>query len=516
MANIYSEQGITQTPTARIGEMSTGSEARQAAKIFDSIEDNFQKKAEEHQRLATELYENGSNIAIHQGLEEISRNPKFATNPEAFAQEADKMAGKIFGEIQNPEIKQRVMMNYELTKNPYVNRAYNNMYKMQNEEQEAQANEKINGYFDNVSLSLGNLMNNNYSVDDFMKLKESIEGIDTILNEKDSRGFDLLTPSEKRMVENRKKTILQHAVINGINSTPFNERIDLVNRIANGEFEMINGIRESADGKEYLVGGLESYLKPESAQYIKAYATGLKDRYDKLKSTDKRNTGLSDRQAMERAKTQTIYDLELPKELKDISKIKDVDDRTFSYLAGRNRAISLYKNQDIDDKTFTKYMQESVTPLIKDIESTEGKYRNWLMPNGAYRDGVDVINTLNSMSKLSNEEKAYLYTNLYDAMTKDNIDVSSTDGSDKNRAKDIATKVKQEYLELKNANLVGTEINKVLLGNDVIEAYKPKKEPTIAKPKWKIWVRNDGKKYKVLPDKNGEYTNDSVFIRIGE
>ena len=92
MANIYSEQGITETPVAKIGEMSTGSEARQAAKIFDSIEDNLQKKAEEHQKLATELYENGSNIAIHNGLNEIMRNPKFATNPEAFAQEADKMA----------------------------------------------------------------------------------------------------------------------------------------------------------------------------------------------------------------------------------------------------------------------------------------------------------------------------------------------------------------------------------------------------------------------------------------
>ena len=46
MANIYSEQGITETPVAKIGEMSMGGEARQAAKMFDAIEDNLQKKAE--------------------------------------------------------------------------------------------------------------------------------------------------------------------------------------------------------------------------------------------------------------------------------------------------------------------------------------------------------------------------------------------------------------------------------------------------------------------------------------
>ena len=516
MANIYSEQGITQTPVATIGNMSTASEARQSAKMFDAIQDNFERKAKEHQALAEKLYENGSNIAITQGLNELSRNPKYATNPQAFAAEADKMAEKIYSQINDPNMKTEVAMNYELKKNPYINRAYDNMYKQQQQEQQFQTMQLIEEGLDSISLSFSNMMDNTYSVDDFMRLGESIKKVNEGLDAKDSRGFDLLSPSEKRAITERQNKILQRSVINGINRTPFSERVDLVNKIANGEFEIIKGFEDSANGREIFVGGLENYLKPESVQYIKAYATGLKDRYDKLKSTKSRNTGLSDREAMERASTQTIYDLELPKELKEIGKMKDVDDRTFSYLAGRNRAINLYKTHDIDSKTFTKYMQESVTPLIKDIESTEGKYHNWLMPNGAYRDGVDVINTLNSANKLSNEEKAYLYTNLYDAMAKDKIDVSSTDSSDKNRAKDIAMKLKQEYLELKNANLVGTEINRVLLGNDVIEAYKPNKEPKIAKPNWKIWVRNDGTRYKVLPDKNGEYTSDSVFIRLGE
>ena len=513
MADIYTEQGITQTPTVNIGEMSTGSDVRRASKIFDAIEEHAQQNAEKHQKLANTLYEGGSNLAIHQGLETLSNDPAYASNPQAFAKEADKMASKVYSDIQNPEIKANVILKYEMSKGSYVNRAYSNYYKKQHDEQLGQTLESVDENFDNIALSFGNLMNDNYSVDDYIKLRDSIAGIDKALNQKDIRGFDLLSESEKRAIENRKKTLLQHAVINGINSTPLNERIDLVNRIAGGEFEMIKGFEDTIDGREIFGGGLDSYLKPESVQYIKAYAMGLKDRYDKLKSTKNRDTGLSDRQAMDRASTQTIYDLELPEEVKEIGKIKDNDDRTFAYMSERLRAINLFKNKDIDEKTFKNVMDKSAVPLVKDIESTESTYQHWYKPNGAYRDGVDVLKTLNVQT---NEEKAYLYTNLFDALSKDGIEMDSTNSSDKKRAKDLALEIKQEYLENKNPNLVGTDVSKVLLGQDVLEAYKPKKELTIAKPKWKVWVRNDGTKYKILPDKNGEYTSDSVFIRIGE
>ena len=238
----------------------------------------------------------------------------------------------------------------------------------------------------------------------------------------------------------------------------------------------------------------------DNVERLKKYSTGIKERYKK--------TG-----DLEQAKTQTVYDLELPEELKEISKIKEPEERTFAYMQERLKAIDLYKKQDIDEKTFKTIMNKSVTPLIKDIESTESVHWHWYKPNGAFRDGIDVIKTLDIPN---NEQKAYLYTNLYDALSKDGIAMGSTDSMDKNRAKEIALGIKKEYLENKNANLVGLEVNRVLLGNDVIEAYKPNKQPSVAKPKWKIWQRNDGTKYKVLPDKNGEYTNNSVFIKIGE
>lgn len=506
MANIYEKQAVSDFSNKFYSH--EGNSGQWLMKEGEKL----QGQAEKHLQVANKLYEDGSNLAIHKVLDDLSNDPKYSSNPQEFAKEADKAASKIYSNIQVPEVKANIALNYEMSKGAYINRAYSNYYKKQREEQVGQALDGIDKYFDDISLSFGNLMNDNYSVDDYIKIRDSIAGIDNTLKQKDVRGFNLLSDSDRRAIEKRKNTLLQHAVINGINGAPLEERIDIVNRIASDEFEVIKGFEDTINGREIFGGGLDSYLKPESVQYIKAYAMGLKDRYDKLKSTSKRNTGLSDREAMDKAGTQTIYDLELPEEIKEIGKIEDADDRTFAYMSERLRAINLFKNKDIDEKTFKKVMDKSAVPLVRDIESTESTHQHWYKPNGAYRDGVDVLKTLNIQT---NEEKAYLYTNLYDSMTKDGIDMGSTNSSDKQRAKSLALGIKQEYLENKNPNLVGTEVSRVLLGNDIIEAYKPTKEPKIAKPKWKIWVKNDGTKYKILPDKNGEYTNDSVFIRIG-
>lgn len=202
MANIYSQQGITETPVARIGEMSTASEARQSAKMFDAIQDNFERKAKEHQALAEKLYENGSKIAITQGLNELSRNPKYASNPEAFALEADKMAEKIYAQIDDPNMKTEVAMNYELKKNPYINRAYDNMYKMQNQQLEYQTLKSINEEMNDYGISVLNVINGTYGVDDIRKMGEAKKNFQNYLNAKDAQGFDLFTPHEKMTMEN--------------------------------------------------------------------------------------------------------------------------------------------------------------------------------------------------------------------------------------------------------------------------------------------------------------------------
>ena len=224
MANIYSQQGITETPVAKIGEMSTASEARQSAKMFDAIQDNFEKKAKEHQALAEKLYENGSNIAITQGLNELSRNPKYASNPEAFALEADKMAEKIYAQIDDPNMKTEVAMNYELKKNPYINRAYDNMYKQQNKQYE---NQVVAGIQENMyafGMSVSNVMSGTMGVDDLRTLAESKNQFEKYLNAKNAQGEEIFSEKERISMRDRYSKNVVKSIIGAYDDLPQKKR----------------------------------------------------------------------------------------------------------------------------------------------------------------------------------------------------------------------------------------------------------------------------------------------------
>ena len=203
MGDIYTERGITETPTVNIGEMSTASDVRRTGKIFDDIKEQAQEKAEKHQRLAKELYKNGSSLAIHNGLEELLRNPDLASNPEAYSREADKVASKVYGDIQDQEVKAEVILDYELRKGAFVNKTYSNYYKKQDDEKEYQTLVSIDNAMKNTGISLQNIMNGDFSVDDAMNIKASRENIEKHINEKDSLGFDLFTPQQKMQIRQK-------------------------------------------------------------------------------------------------------------------------------------------------------------------------------------------------------------------------------------------------------------------------------------------------------------------------
>lgn len=269
MANIYNEQGITQTPVAKIGGMSTASEVKQSAKYFEAIQDNFERKAKEHQALAEKLYENGSNIAITQGLNELSRNPKYASNPEAFALEADKMAEKIYAQIDDPNMKTEVAMNYELKKNPYINRAYDNMYKIQNEQYEAQIVAGIQENMDAMGMSLNNIMSGTMGVDDLRTLSESKKQFDNYLNAKNSQGFSVFSPKERMALEKQYNKNVLEGLKNGFdNLTP-----EVREQIAKGVDDDITTLRKvKYDDQEYSFGArnvLPDNMVSDIKKYIK-------------------------------------------------------------------------------------------------------------------------------------------------------------------------------------------------------------------------------------------------------
>ena len=489
MANIYSEQGITETPVAKIGEMSMGGEARQAAKMFDAIEDNFQKKAEEHQKLATELYENGSNIAIHQGLEEISRNPKFATNPEAFAQEADKMAGKIFGEIQNPEIKQRVMMNYELTKNPYINRVYDRMYKQQNDQLEYQTLSGIQNGMDSLGVSIENVMSGTMRVDDLRTLSESKKQFDNYINTKDTRGFDLFTPMQKMELERQYNRNVLDRLKGGYLQLGVQDRQKIADTLKDDAFGVrftdAEGLTSDKDIKNMLP--TDSYFDFKDF-VLKLNARALKMAGSR-ENVSPEMQALADKQMMNSILIESRI-----KNIKDIKKDKPVE-RVLQNLELQDNIQSMGID-GLSDSDYKKYKKETVADLVESLKNEEDVFDDaWIQESAM----SVALQALKHDGKIAGEawgdDMSVVMIRDYYSMAKEmGLDLRATDSASRESSKKLASKAIENTIE-RVVGGYGKDYNSVFInGRKVSKQPIPQPEKSGTVNTDYFYTINNGKK----------------------
>lgn len=321
MGDIYTERGLTETPTVNIGGMSTGSDVRRAGKIFDAIEEHAQQKAEKYQNLANKLYVNGSNLAIHDELERLSNDPAYASNPQAFAKEADKVASKIYGDIQNPELKADVIMNYELRKGSYINNAYTNYYKKQNAEQEYQVLKGLDNETKDYGLSVMNVINGDFSVDDLRKMAEAKQNFKNYLNSKNAQGFDIFTPHEKISMENAFEKNVLNSFKSAYLNADENEQEQFYHKIMNGQ-----GVRLQTDEGEIEMNP-SAVLSPSMLADIKNYVRDV--RYKRLAEKEKEYKYGKKVALAEYMKNPTKSGLEQLK-----TAYPDLDDKTLDKLEG--------------------------------------------------------------------------------------------------------------------------------------------------------------------------------------
>lgn len=405
MANIYNEQGITQTPVAKIGEMSTASEVKQSAKYFEAIQDNFERKAKEHQALAEKIYENGSNIAITQGLNELSRNPKYANNPEAFALEADKMAEKIYAQIDDPNMKTEVAMNYELKKNPYINRAYDNMYKLQNEQYEAQVVAGIQENMDAMGMSLNNIMSGTMGVDDLRTLSESKKRFDNYLNAKNAQGFSVFTPKERMALEKQYNKNVLDGLKNGFdNLTP-----EVREQIANGVDDDITTLRKVKYNDQEFSFGARNVLPDNMVSDIKKY---IKDGVHKDKQNKIREFNLMRQESR-------VNFLQDPTETNLNSFLAmnpDASDATVARLRSLIKDNVSNELAETDAEAYSNALEMISGLTSNEYLTKDGKFDN----NAQFEDAIKVMEYIQKQNsangKLTNANKDLLVQQVADAL----------------------------------------------------------------------------------------------------
>lgn len=470
MANIYNEQGITQTPVAKIGGMSTSSEVKQSAKYFEAIQDNFERKAKEHQALAEKLYENGSNIAITQGLNELSRNPKYASNPEAFALEADKMAEKIYAQIDDPNMKTEVAMNYELKKNPYINRAYAHMYKQQNDQLEYQALIGIQDNMDSLGISIENVMDGTMRIDDLRVLSESKKDFDNYLSTKDTRGYDIFTPMQKVQLERQYNQNVINRLKGGYLQLPIQERQKIADTLREDAFSVSYKDKDGID----VNGDIKEMLPTKSYLDFKDFVLRVSARAEKIAGS-KENVS---KEIQELADKQTMNSLLIESEMKNIKEIKKDKpvERVLRNLELQDNILGMGED-GLSDSDRKKYKKETVGDLLEALKNEENVFDDaWIQESSM----SVALQALKHDGKIAGDAwgddmSVVMIRDFYSMAKETGLDLRATDSASRESAKKLASKAISNTIE-RVAGGYGKDYNSIFINGRKVSKQPIKQE----------------------------------------
>lgn len=187
---------------------------------------------------------------------------------------------------------------------------------------------------------------------------------------------------------------------------------------------------------------------------------------------------------------------------------KDMN-KLFEY---RNALQAKFANNELSSKDFQKLQAETVAPLLKQVsDSSIGNPVWW---NTSFDVALDAIDSKVDFTNESDEVKASVYDLVYGMMQEKGIDPQQRMGRDEKALNEIAEKVTKEYLQNKDAGLLGVEANKVVLGTKLFDYMKEGGGKEVKTGKYQLMKDANGGVYKVYPDKDGRYTNNSIKERV--
>lgn len=487
MGDIYTERGLTETPTVNIGEMSTGSDVRRAGKVFDAIEDYAQQKAEKYQNLANKLYVNGSNLAINDELQRLSNDPAYASNPQAFAKEADKVASKIYGDIQNPELKADVIMHYELSKSPYINRAYSNMYRKQNEELEYQTLSDIQKNMDRTGISIENIMNGDFGVDDIRTLSEAKGNLDKYLSAKDVRGFNMFTPGQRVQMERVFNNGVVERLKGGYLQLDVHERQGIIDMLKNDEF-LVN--RADKDGF-VASGDIKSMLPTDSYLDFKDFV--LKSHARALKKAGSSDEITPEMQAL--ADRQMMNSIVIESEMKTIQDLKR--EKPSERILHNLELMDSIDGIDEDGLTKSdrkRYKKETLSDLIESVKNPASVFDE-TGRDSAFSTALQMMKNDGKMegSDWANEMSVVTLRDYYAMAKEQGLEFRAYDSSSRDKSKSIMSKAIQDTQE-RYAGGYGKDYNSVFINGVKVSRRPVERKNTLTSSTDNFYTINNGKK----------------------
>jgi hypothetical protein len=259
---------------------------------------------------------------------------------------------------------------------------------------------------------------------------------------------------------------------------------------------------------EYLTGGqMAEFLGEKGVREMKNLVNGYT-------ATKEKNSYLDPLQAEEKAiKNQVaLLDIKSNAGMLFDSKNKLREDVKFGDLVSLRNKIQQYaKDGTISQKEYNQQIAKTVYPLMeKAKEFNESKL---FTASNLQRAYSAVLKTADhkEITNLSDGEKAYLLSELYDKLAQKNIDPDEWGVGIPDGVAEVAKKVQEDYLKNMDSSLLTTNIDRVILGSDLYNFTEGKAQTKLPSQDTKVYKDPQGRLHRVYFE-NGQPVQ-SVLIK---
>ena len=206
---------------------------------------------------AKKLEETSYKLNLSQGMNELATNQELMSNPQALGQEMDKLAQNVTANIQDDDMKVKVLTDFEISKGSYINKATTNMQRVQAENARSATYDSVYKGIDSLSTSFGNAISGNYDENDIVNYQYSLAKIKESVNARNLDGTYMFTDAQRRAMAKDADSAVINGFIDTYSKLPEAQRMAIASKLENDYFRISLG----DDGFKYQ-GNIDLASRP--------------------------------------------------------------------------------------------------------------------------------------------------------------------------------------------------------------------------------------------------------------
>lgn len=201
---------VGNVPTVSAYKGNIGQQLMHVGNTLDDISQKYERKQEVELAQAKKLYTQGLNINLYNSINELRNNPNLSANPQGLASAMDEVLNKTLQDVDDNDVKMAVMVDYQLKKNTYVNKAQTEFDRIQRAKAKSYAYDSVYANIDSMGASFANAFTGNMTEDDVANFQHSLANIKANINATNPDGTYVFTDAQRRaMMRDAQSTYLQ-------------------------------------------------------------------------------------------------------------------------------------------------------------------------------------------------------------------------------------------------------------------------------------------------------------------